>query len=202
MTEWGNMSLVDTNGDDPRNNTQIQLPGVVKGDFSLRKYKPEIQVTCIRFSPTMQSWCACTTEGLLLYSIDTNLIFNPYNLSMNITPKLVHSLLFGDKNYSLALIYSLNLNEDLLCQLVFETIPHDTIDIVVNTLSQEYVDKLIAFIAHKVDSTKHIDFYLIWLLDIVYKHASRFRFNLVKYMAIMCALEKSLTKINDNLKTM
>ncbi len=202
MTEWGNLALVDTNDDDPRNNTQIQLPGVVKGDFSVRRYKPEIQIHCIRFSPTMQSWCACTTEGLLLYSIDANLIFNPFNLSINITPKLVHHLLFVEKNYSLALIYSLNLNEGLLCQLVFESIPHDTIDIVINTLNHEYIDKLLTLIASRLDNTKHIDFYLIWLLDVLYKNASRLRFNLVKHVAIMCSLEKSLTKLSDSLNSM
>ena len=73
MTEWGSLALVEDADD--INKTSINLPGVIKGDFSSRNFKPEIQVNCVQFSPTSRSWCACSTEGLLIYSLDSTLIF-------------------------------------------------------------------------------------------------------------------------------
>ena len=51
MTEFGPKAMFDTGAGD-EGGTAIKLPGVRTGDYSLRAYKPEIRVTCCRFSPT------------------------------------------------------------------------------------------------------------------------------------------------------
>lgn len=68
MTEFGNLDLVEMNPED-RDSSKISLPGVVKGDYSSRAFKPEIQVSCVRFSPTSRSWSACTTEGFKIFRL-------------------------------------------------------------------------------------------------------------------------------------
>lgn len=122
MTEWGNLNLVEANPETEMDNNKISLPGVIKGDHSARSFKPEIQVTCVRFSPTARSWAACTTEGLLIYSLDSSLIFDPFDLDVEITPKTIRDTL-SDQNYSLALIQALRLNEQALINLVIEKTP-------------------------------------------------------------------------------
>lgn len=39
--------------------------------------------------PTGQAWAAVTTEGLLVYSLDSGVVFDPFHLDMNITPASV-----------------------------------------------------------------------------------------------------------------
>ena len=93
MTEFGNLNLVELNPESEMDNNKISLPGVVRGDHSARSFKPEIQVTCVQFSPTARSWAACTTEGLLIYSLDSSLIFDPFDLDIEITPKTIKETL-------------------------------------------------------------------------------------------------------------
>jgi periodic tryptophan protein 2 len=52
MTEFGSLALIDMGQDEDENGKTIRLPGVRKGDHSSRHFKPEILVTCVRFSPT------------------------------------------------------------------------------------------------------------------------------------------------------
>ena len=52
MTEFGSLALIDMGQDEDENGKNIRLPGVRKGDHSSRHFKPEILVTCVRFSPT------------------------------------------------------------------------------------------------------------------------------------------------------
>ena len=62
MTEWGSLSLVDeAEGED--GGQSVSLPGVRKGDFSSRHWKPEVRVSCVRFSPTGQCRGNSSTFG-------------------------------------------------------------------------------------------------------------------------------------------
>ncbi|XP_058379195.1 periodic tryptophan protein 2 homolog isoform X2 [Diceros bicornis minor] len=53
MTEFGNLALIDQDAREEGGVT-IPLPGVKKGDMSSRHFKPEIRVTSLRFSPTVE----------------------------------------------------------------------------------------------------------------------------------------------------
>ena len=200
MTEFGSLSLVEK--DDDINKIAISLPGVVKGDHSARSFKPEIQVSCVRFSPTARSWCACSTEGLLIYSIDSSLIFDPFDLDIEITPKQIRDTLFIHKEYSLAIMQAFRLNEEALCSLVLETIPFETIDVIVESLPDVYVDKLLNFISNKLEKSPHLEFYLLWSQAIIYKHANRLKQRSMANMGVLCNLEKSLTKKYEDLGKM
>jgi periodic tryptophan protein 2 len=58
------------------------------------------------FSPTGRSWSAVTTDGLLVYSLDDNLIFDPFELDIEITPDTIHETL-ENKQYLKALVVSI-----------------------------------------------------------------------------------------------
>jgi periodic tryptophan protein 2 len=40
-----------------------------------------------------QAWAAATTEGLLIYSLDTSMVFDPFLLEQSITPDSVRKTL-------------------------------------------------------------------------------------------------------------
>ena len=71
---------------------------------------------------TGRSWAATSTEGLLIYSLDHNLVFDPYDLEMEITPNNVKKTL-QEEEYSTAVMLAFRLNEHALIQEVVENIP-------------------------------------------------------------------------------
>ncbi|KAF4518741.1 hypothetical protein B566_EDAN006144 [Ephemera danica] len=119
MTEFGNLALVEEREE---GNVSIKLPGVRKGEMATRNSKPEVRVFAIRFSPTGSCWAAATTEGLLMYSLDQGLVFDPYFLDESITPESVRETL-RSKDWGKALMMASRLNENHLVQEVMETIP-------------------------------------------------------------------------------
>lgn len=202
MSEWGNLNLVESRVESEMDQGKISLPGVMRGDYSSRSFKPEIQVSCVRFSPTGRAWSACTTEGLLTYSLDTTLLFDPFDLDVEITPRVIRETLLEKQDYALALMQSLRLNEEALISLVIERTPYNSIDIVVGSLSDAYVDRLLSFIANQVEKSAHLEFYLTWSQAILYRHGGRIKQRSSSKLDMLCNLEKSLTKKFEDLSKM
>jgi len=69
-----------------------------------------------------RSWAATTTEGLLIYSLDAGLIFDPFELDIDVTPCNIRKKLH-QKEYTVAIVMALKLNEKKLIQEVIEAIP-------------------------------------------------------------------------------
>lgn len=73
-----------------------------------------------------RAWSATTTEGLLTYSLDVKMIFDPYDLSTDVTPHIIRQVL-NRRQFGKALMLSLRLNEEDLILYVIESIPtHDS----------------------------------------------------------------------------
>lgn len=58
-----------------------------------------MRIFSLQFSPTGQAWAAATTEGLLIYSLNTGLVFDPWSLEIGITPVTVRETL-AKQDYS------------------------------------------------------------------------------------------------------
>ena len=57
------------------------LPGVTRGDAaSSRRTAAAIRSKCVQFSPTGRAFAVASTEGLLVYSLDDALVFDPIEL--------------------------------------------------------------------------------------------------------------------------
>lgn len=74
------------------------------------------------YSVTGRAWSAATTEGLLTYSLDVAMVFDPYDLALDVTPEgIKHAL--EKREFTKALVLSFRLNEkDVILQVV-ESIP-------------------------------------------------------------------------------
>ena len=119
MTEFGSLALVDE-----ESGKRISLPGVRSGDMASRHFKPEVTVSCVQFSPTGRAWVASSTEGILVYSLDENVVFDPYELTVDVTPENIrHSL--ARKEFATSLMLALRLNEQQVLEEVIENIPFD-----------------------------------------------------------------------------
>ncbi|NXG95725.1 PWP2 protein, partial [Loxia leucoptera] len=152
------------------NHFQISL----LGDMSYRHFKPEIRVTCVRFCPTGRSWAATTTEGLLLYSLDSGLIFDPFELDIDVTPSNIHKTL-SQKEYTVAIVMAFKLNEKRLIQEVIEAVPSSEVDVVCSSLPDLYVEKLLEFLASAFETSCHLEFYLIWAHKLLMLHGQKLK---------------------------
>lgn len=192
MTEWGSLSLVDE-AEGEEGGRSISLPGVKKGDYSSRHWKPEVRVSSVRFSPTGREWAATTTEGLLVYSLDHNLVFDPFDFAMDVTPQNVRGSL-EQKEYSVAMMMAFRLNEHKLIQEVVEMIPVSDIDFVSDSLPDVYVVKMLSFVAGQLESSRHVEFYLQWCRHLLVRHGPRLKQTSLSLLSMLRSLQKNLSR--------
>ncbi|XP_049290159.1 periodic tryptophan protein 2 homolog [Anopheles funestus] len=162
LTEFGNIALIEEREELEGGNVALKLPGATKGDMAARNVLPEVKVDCVRFSPSGQSWSAVSTEGLLVYALHKGVVFDPYQLSTEVTPRATRNLLHKEQNYGGALLMALKLNETTLIQEVLESVPYLDIELVIGSLPDDYALRTLQFVAKHVGTSQHIEFYLRW----------------------------------------
>ncbi|XP_046886720.1 PWP2 small subunit processome component [Hypomesus transpacificus] len=197
MTEFGSIALVDEGVGDG-DGVQLSLPGVRKGDMSSRHFKPEIRVTSLRFSPTGRSWAATSTEGLLIYSLDGALVFDPYDLDLDVTPLSVRRQL-RKMEWASAIVLAFRLNESLLTQEVLEAVPHQQIPVVCGSLPDVYVEKLLSFLASALEKSGHLQFYLSWAQSLLTQHGQKLKSRSTAILPTIQSLQKSIQRHFEDL---
>lgn len=112
--------------------------------------RPRVRVTALQFAPTGRSFCAATTEGLLIYSLDTAYAdtFDPFDLDLDVTPQNILALLSQREPEPLkALVMAFRLADSSLIRRCYEAVPYTAIELVVRDLPRVYVGRLMRFIA-------------------------------------------------------
>ncbi|XP_064489953.1 periodic tryptophan protein 2 homolog [Ornithodoros turicata] len=190
ITEFGNIALVEER--DNEEEAALALPGAKKGDMSSRSFKPEVRVASVAFSPTGRAWGAATTEGILVYSLDHSLVFDPYELEQDITPASIRQALDA-KDYSKAVMTALRLNEAALTTEIVEKIPLGNIELLCRALPQVYVERLLGFLGVQLESRPHIQFYMTWITTLLKQHGEMLKERSPSVMAMLRTLVKNIT---------
>lgn len=127
-----------------------------------------IRCTSIRFSPDGRSWAAATTDGLLLYSLDDTLLFDPLQgLLPEITPESIMQV----KKPSLALLMALRLNDTAVTIRVILSIPKEMVSLIVaNDVPFLYVERLVHVLGEMLDKVPKTDIFLEWIKQILLVH--------------------------------
>ena len=167
---------VDTEGDksDLEDRIDQSLPGARRGkDVTSRVIKPEVRVTCAQFAPTGRSFCAASTEGLLIYSLDDSALadFDPFDLDIDVTPQNIVALLKeNEPNLLMALVMAFRLSDKTLISKVFEAIPYVGISLIVRELPRVYLARLLRFLAAQLEGGPHLEFCLLWVREVFSVH--------------------------------
>ncbi|KAG4435130.1 hypothetical protein IFR05_009395 [Cadophora sp. M221] len=201
MTEAGPLGLIDEQGEasDLEDRIDRTLPGSTRGgDPSVRKRMPEVRVTDVAFSPTGRSFCAASTEGLLIYSLDTTPLFDPIDLDLEVTPASTLNILEREKDYLKALVMAFRLNETALLRQVFEGIPYTDISLVAKELPVVYLQRLLRLVAKETEESPHIQFCLLWMEAIVDSHGRWIQDNKGVLDAELRVIERSVTRIQQD----
>lgn len=200
LTEAGALGLIDEQGEDSdlENRQDRSLPGASRGDASVRKTRPEVRVSAVAFSPTGRSFCASSTEGLLIYSLDHTIQFDPFDLDVTVTPETTRSEM-GKGNHLKALVMAFRLNDTALVRQVFEHVPASDIPLVVKDMPTVYLDRFLRFVAVQVDETPHLEFNLLWIEAVFRKHGRYMKDNIGQFAPEMRAVMRAVARIGREL---
>lgn len=200
MTEAGPLDLIDTTGEasDLEDRLDISLPGASRGDLSKRKTKPEIRVSSIRFSPTGQSFSAASTEGLLIYSQDDSLLFDPLDLDIDVTTQTTIETLKEGK-YLTALIMSFRLNERPLIQRVYENVPYEEVELIANDFPKVYLQRFFKFLTSTIEDSPHLEFNLRWIKALISSHGPYMMSRKHEFAAVVRATGKYIKRVNKDI---
>ena len=200
LTEAGPAGLVDTTGEasDPEDRPDRTLPGATRGDASGRRILPTVRVSSVSFAPTGRSFCAASTEGLLVYSLDQTVQFDPFDLDVSITPATTLETL-KKGSYLLALVMAFRLNERSLVRSVYERIPHRSIRLVVREVPAVYLPRLLRFVAQEVEATAHLEFNLLWIEALLSEHGMWCKENQGSLGAELRAVQRAVGRVGSEL---
>jgi periodic tryptophan protein 2 len=199
LTDFGPIDDHADSGDETTYNS-IRLPGAKRGDDGSRSSKVEVLTSQVSFSSTGREWAAVSGEGLHVYSLDEDMIFDPISLTEAITPAAVESKL-ASRDFGMALRMSVHLNEFGLVRQVLEDIPYASIDHVVRSIGPEHLERLMQFIAKIMDGSPHIEFYLQWCLQLLQTHGLHMDKHRGSFMRAFRAMHKTAQTRQDELKT-
>lgn len=177
MTEAGPLALIDTSGEitdlNERLAVQNALPGVESGDLSKRQQTmPKIRTTAVQFSPTNRAFAVASTEGLLIYSLDDFVVFDPTDLELDLTvDSCVETLNNGQ--YLEALVMSIKLDQHALVQRCFHAVPEREVDLVVKNFPLKLLPKLMELLAYSLEQSPRVQYVMCWIF-LVLKYHNRY----------------------------
>ncbi|KIX09670.1 uncharacterized protein Z518_00751 [Rhinocladiella mackenziei CBS 650.93] len=168
--------MLDTEGEasDLEDRIDRSLPGAKRGqDATARTLRPEVKVTGIEFAPTGRSFCAASTEGLLIYSLDNTGMedFDPFDLDVDVTPQNIQAILQqNEPEYLKALVMAFRLNDKCLLRKSYESVPYPSIPLLVREFPRVYLGRLLMLIAQQMENSPHLEFALLWVCEVLSVH--------------------------------
>ncbi|KAK9325897.1 WD40-repeat-containing domain protein [Lipomyces orientalis] len=201
MTDAGPLQLVDDAGEasDLEDRIDKTLPGASRGDLSARKVKPAIRTASIRFSPTSLAFAAGSTEGLLIYSVDEEFYFDPFDLDVDVTPATALAALRREHDYLKALVMSLRLNERYLLHQIYESIQARDIPIVARRVPVVYLAQLLRFIASVMEDSPHLELHLRWIDALLTSHGQFLKSHRIEYASDVRSIQKAVGKVQKDM---
>ncbi|KAK5089805.1 U3 snoRNP protein [Exophiala xenobiotica] len=200
--------MIDTEGEasDLEDRIDRSLPGAKRGkDATKRTVRPEVRVTGIEFAPTGRTFSAASTEGLLIYSLDTAGMddFDPFDLDVDVTPQNVEDIIQQKRpEYLKALIMSFRLNEKKLIRKVYESIPRTQISLVVRDLPRVYLGRLLHFLAQQLESSPHLEFALTWIGEVVAVHGRYVKERAGQFSSELRAIQRSIDGVGKTIRNL
>lgn len=184
---------------DESNYNAVSIPGAKRGDDGSRKSRVEVLTSQVSFSSTGREWAAVSGEGLHVYSLDDDMVFDPIFLTENITPTAVEAKLsLGD--YGIALRMAVHLNEFDLVKEVVERTPPKSIDQVIRAFGGENLERLFQFVNNGMEDSPHVEFYLNWSLSLLQIHGGVVEKNRPMFMRALRSMYKTIQTRQSELR--
>ena len=158
----------------------------------------EVLTSQVSFSSTGREWAAVSGEGLHVFSLDDDMVFDPIFLTEMVTPAAVEAKLsLGD--YGIAMRMAVYLNEFDLVKKVIEHTPPPSIPQVIRTFGVENLERLLQFISKGMENSPHIEFYINWCLNVLQIQGVTVEKDRATYMRSLRSMYKAIQTRQDDL---
>nr|OQO31585.1 Periodic tryptophan protein 2 [Rachicladosporium sp. CCFEE 5018] len=203
LTEAGPQALLDQSGEasDLEDRMDTTLPGSKRGDAGTRKAAPEVRVPSVAFSSTGRAFCAASTEGLLIYSLDSAVTFDPFDLDIDVTPASTLKTLQQGK-WLQALSMAFRLSAPKLLRQVYITIPVTDIDLVVRDVPVVYLERLLRFVAVEADTSPHFQLNLIWIEALLRLHGRVLKERQGEFAEVVRLVQRAVGRLQGEIMRM
>jgi periodic tryptophan protein 2 len=198
LVEGGPIDDDEESGDEANYNA-VSIPGAKRGDDGSRKSRVEVLTSQVAFSATGREWAAVSGEGLHVYSLDDEMVFDPIFLTENVTPSAVEAKL-SLRQYDIAMRMAVHLNEFDLVKVVIERTPPSSIQQVIRAFGVENLERLLQFITKGMDNSPHVEFYLNWCLNMLQIHGTVIDNDRSVYMRALRSMFKVIQTRQDELR--
>ena len=148
------------------------MPGANRGEAaSARKTPPEIRCKQVRFAPGGRAFAIASTAGLMQYSVDASLTFDPFELDETVTPEAMRVAL-SEQEWGRALTMALHMNEAAYIKESCNAVPVDSIDIVARTVPRVFVCRLLEHIASTLALSRAVEYHVAWASCLMKAHGA------------------------------
>lgn len=206
MSESGPLSLVDDEDSGLEDEDKLQfslgadstrkLPGTAK-----RGKKAIAQSRCIALSPSGGSFVVAATEGLLVYSLDNKLVFDPTDLTEEITPASVEAALVSGSTLT-AMLIALRLRDDALIEKCLLATPLNVVPIVAKGLPDACIGLVLNILAKSLSKSAHLEFLLVWAKAVLCSHGASLNNPSSSVLAALKSMQKAMSQLRLDLGAM
>lgn len=200
LTEAGPTGLLDEQGEasDLEDRMDKSLPGSKRGDAAQRKTAPEVRVPGVAFSPTGRAFCAASTEGLLVYSLDASVQFDPFDLDIDVTPETTLATL-KKGNFLKALVMSFRLDSAKLVTLVYRSVNVEDIGLVARDLPEVYLARILRHVAKEAETSPHLEMNLLWLEALLRLHGRVLKERQADFAEVVRLVQRAVGRLQSEI---
>lgn len=200
MTDAGPLDLLDYDEEGDMGVVQGTSRAAVHNLPGNKEKKPVVRSRCVCLSPTGHSWAAATTEGLLVYSLDDSLTFDPTDLTESLTVDAFHQSL-KSKSYLRALLIALRLKDAKLVETAIFSTPIQQVPVVVAGVPKAYILPLLSSFSDLLSTSPHVEFLLHWVNHLGTLHGPTVQQGGSQKGPILRGLLKTLNRLHADLGT-
>lgn len=155
---------------------------------------------CVSLSPTGRAWAAATTEGVLMYSLDEGLVFDPTDLTEDATPAAALRAL-SQGAYLKALLLALRLGEPALLAHALLSTPPPAVGQLAGSVPAAVAPALLAALAELAPQTPHLEYILTWVQALCLRHGPAIQASPGAALPALRGLQKALTRLHEDLSS-
>ena len=161
---------------------------------------------------TGRFWAAVTEDGLIMYSLDDSIQFDPFDLDVDCTPNSVMESLKAN-NWLRGLVFALKLSDKALFLTTFLAIPFQHIDLTLRSLPPKYLSRLMFFLGNYLFNQEsfcevsgrpiwtELERILDWSISILSNHSSKMKTNYEVSSSIKTSTRSAHRFLSEQIKS-
>ena len=204
MTEAGPLDPLHENEkqavEDGKGNIGLLTPGGEVLPGTNADGRLAVKGNCICLSPAGDTWAAASTEGVLIYTRDESLLFDPFDLDEDVTPAAV-SVALGKKEYAKALLMSIHLKDVKIFNNVIENIPIKDIDLVTSKIPPARLHWMMQSLSECMSKSAHFEFYVTWCESVLLTHGAYLKHSGSTLISALRGIHKAITQTQTDITT-